>query len=192
MPVHGSSTHESVNVTLTTRPTDWWRRPSASLLATAAGFVLVLIAVFALPWMRVGGGFIRFELSYKQMQDLLSATDSFSRLALDLGPLILLADLIMVGLSLTTRGSVGREALAAPIGLACLVLYVMAQIYAFGGTPNDDAGASVLGLHTGTGWGPWVCLLGCACLVAGAIAGRDRRARSAASAPRLTTSGHRF
>jgi hypothetical protein len=145
-----------------------WRRPSVSLIATAAGFVLVLMAVFALPWMRVGGGFFHIELSYKQMQDLLSGTDFFSRVALDLGPVILLADLIVVGRCLATRGRVGVEALAAPIGLACLVLYVTAEIHSFSGAVNGDA---VFGVRAGTGSGPWVCILGCACLVVGALAG---------------------
>src|SRR5262249_43997996 len=89
---------------------------------------------------------------------------------LDLGPLILIADLIVVGRSLARRGSIGIEALAAPIGLAFLVLYVTAQMHALAGN-GSPASAGVLGVHVGTGWGPWVCLLGCVCLAVGAVTG---------------------
>ena len=182
-PARWSPADEAVTVRITTAPTDdWWRQPATSLVATAAGFVLVLAAAFALPWMRIGGGFFHLELSYKQMQDLLSARDFFSRVALDLGPLILLADLVWVGWSLAARGRIGIEAVTAPIGLACLDLYVSAQIHGFAGNVNSDAGAAAFGLHAGTGWGPWVCLLGCACLVVGAITG----SRSTTTASRST------
>lgn len=189
-PVRWSPADEAVTVKVTTSLTeDWWRRPAEiSLVATAAGFVLVLAATFALPWMHVGGGIFHLGLSYKQMQDFLSARDFFSRAALDLGPLILLGDLILVGWSLAARGRIGIEAASAPIGLACLDLYVTAEIHGFVGNVNGDAGATALGFHAGTGWGPWVCLLGCACLVVGALTGW----RSTTTAPRATTSqtGH--
>jgi hypothetical protein len=157
----------------------WWR-PSISLYATAAGFVLVLVAVLSLPWMHVGAVFFDIRLSYKQMQDLLSGTDFFSRVALDLGPLVFVADLIVVGRGLAVRGRIGIEALAAPIGLACLVLYVTAEIHGFSGAVN---GAAVVGVHAGSGSGPWVCLLGCACLAVGAVAG----SRQAAAPPTMTS-----
>jgi hypothetical protein len=174
-PARWSPDEHAVSVRLTA-PEMWWRRPAMSLGATAVGFVLVLASAFALPWMHVGGGFVHFDLTYKQMQDLLSSTDFFSRVALDLGPVILLADLLVVGWSLATRGRIGAEGVAAPIGLACLVLYVSMQIHSFGGTVNNDAFASALGLHAGTGPGPWVCLLGCACLVVGALTGASATA----------------
>ena len=134
--------------------------------------------------MRVGSGIFRLELSYKQMQDLLSGRDVFSRVALDLGPLILLSDLILVGWSLAARGRIGIEAVTAPIGLACLDLYVTAQIHGFAGNVNSDVGATAFGLHAGTGRGPWVSLLGCACLVVGALTG----SASTTTASRSTTS----
>ena len=184
-PVRWSPSDEAVTVKITTTSTeDWWRRsPEMSLVATAVGFVLVLAAAFALPWMRVGGGIFHLELSYKQMQDLLSARDLFSRAALDLGPLIVLTDLILVGWSLAARGRIGIEAVTAPIGLACLDGYVAAEIHGFVGNVNSDAGATAFGFHASTGWGPWVCLLGCACLVVGAVTGWW----STTNAPRSTT-----
>ena len=184
-PLRWSPADEAVTVKITTAPTeDWWRRPpEMSLVATAAGFVLVLAAAFALPWMHVGGGILHLDLSYKQMQDALSARDFFSRAALDLGPVILLADLILVGWSLAARGRIGIEAVTAPIGLAFLDLYVTAEIHGFVGNVNSDAGATAFGFHAGTGWGTWVCLLGCGCLVVGALIGW----RSATTAPRSTT-----
>jgi hypothetical protein len=181
-PARWSPSEEPVRIT-TAPSDDWWRKPSISLLATAAGFVLVLTAVFALPWMRISGGFFHMDLSYKQMQDLVSSMDLFSRVALDLGPMILVADLIVVGRSLALRGRIGGEAIAAPIGLGCLVLYVTAEIHGFAGNVND-AGASFFGVHAGTGSGPWVCLLGCACLVVGAVAG----SRSTVPVPRAVAS----
>jgi hypothetical protein len=149
----------------------WWQEPSVSLIATGAGFVLVLAAAFALPWMHIGNTIVHFELSYKQMQDALSARDLFSRIALDLGPIILVADLLVVGWSLAARGRIGIEAVTAPIGLACLTLYVTIQIHGYVGTVNNSELGAALGLHASTGWGPWICLLGCACLILGALTG---------------------
>lgn len=153
-----------------------------SLIATGAGFVLVLAAAFALPWMRIGSSGVHFELSYKQMQDVLSARDFFSRMALDLGPLILVADLLVVGWSLAARGRIGVEAVTAPVGVACLTLYVTFQIHGYVGNVNNSDFGTAFGLHASTGWGPWVCLLGCACLVVGALTGS-----LSTPAPRSTT-----
>jgi hypothetical protein len=155
-------------------PVDWWRQPATSLFATGLGFVLVLAAAFALPWMRIGVGIFHVELSYKQMQDLLSSNDFFSRVALDLGPLILLADLILVGWQLASRGRIGMEALAAPIGLVVLDLYVAMQIHGFAGNINGELTGTGFGVQAGVAWGPWVCLLGCACLAVGAVTGSPR------------------
>jgi hypothetical protein len=149
----------------------WWREPSMSLVATAAGFVLVLAAAFALPWMHIGNTIVHFDLSYKQMQDALSARDLFSRMALDLGPLIVVVDLLVVGWSLAARGRIGIEAVTAPIGLACLTMYVTFQIHGYIGTVNSSDLGTTFGLHASTGWGPWICLLGCACLIVGALTG---------------------
>lgn len=176
---------DNSDVVINTSPAmDWWRHPATSLVATGLGFVLVLAAAFALPWMRVGAGIFHVDLSYKQMQDLLSSNDFFSRLALDLGPLILLADLVLVGWQLAARGRIGMEAVVAPIGLACLVLYVALQIHGFAGTVNNDLDATALGVHAGVGWGPWVCLLGCACLAVGACTGSPRTLTSRGGASR--------
>jgi hypothetical protein len=78
---------------------------------------------------------------------------------------------VLVGWQLAARGRIGMEAAAAPIGLACLDLYVAAQIHGFAGTVNGDRGASAFGIRAGVGIGPWVCLLGCACLIVGALTG---------------------
>jgi hypothetical protein len=169
-PTQWSPTQHTATVTITTT-TPSWRQPSTSLITTAVGFVLVLAAVFALPWMHIGTNIIHFDLSYKQMQDALSASDFFSRVALDLGPLILVGDLIVVGWSLATRGKIGTEAIAAPIGLAFLTLYVTFRIHSYVGTMNNSDIGTAIGLHANTGTGPWICLLGCACLILGAITG---------------------
>jgi hypothetical protein len=161
---------DAVKITTVGTP-EWWRQPSVSLIATGAGFALVLAAAFALSWMRIGNNIVHLDLSYKQMQDALTARDVFSRMALDLGPLILIADLFVVGWGLATRGRIGIEAATAPAGLACLTLYVTFQIRGYVGTVNNSDLGSIFGLHASTGWGPWVCLLGCACLVVGALTG---------------------
>jgi len=66
--------------------------------------------------MHVGGGMFHLELSYKQLQDLLSARDLFSRMALDLGP-----DLACRSVRVP-RGGVGRGKAVMYVGLRRLRL----------------------------------------------------------------------
>src|SRR5437763_787368 len=53
---------DNSDVVINTSPAmDWWRHPATSLVATGLGFVLVLAAAFALPWMRVGAGIFHVD-----------------------------------------------------------------------------------------------------------------------------------
>ena len=153
----------------------WWQDPRLALVLTGLGFVCILAAAFALPWMEFGG-FVRASLSYRDAQEFLSARDSFTRLALDLGPIILVADMLLVGWRLAATGRIGHEAIAAPAGLVLLVLYVANQIQGmavgFNGTGTDG----VFGIHASIGRGPWLALFGCVCLIAGGVLGPRARA----------------
>jgi hypothetical protein len=148
----------------------WWQDPRPARVLTGVGFVCILAAAFALPWMEFGG-FVRASLSYRDTQDFLSARDSFTRLALDLGPLILLADMLFVGWRLASTGRIGREAIAAPAGLTLLVLYVANQIQGMAVGINGTGSDGVFGIHASIGSGPWLSLFGCACLIAGGVLG---------------------
>ena len=153
----------------------WWQDPRLALVLTGVGFVCILAAAFALPWMEFGG-FVRASLSYRDAQEFLSARDSFTRLALDLGPIILVADMLLVGWRLAATGRIGHEAIAAPAGIVLLVLYVVNQIQGmavgFNGTGTDG----VFGIHASIGRGPWLALFGCVCLIAGGVLGPRARA----------------
>lgn len=152
----------------------FWRQPAVPLVATALGFLLVLLSAISLPWMRVGG-FFHAELSFREVSDVLSSRNAFSRLALDIGPLLLLADLVVVGWRVGTAGRIGREAAWAPIGIACLVLDVANEIHGLSVGVKEMANLGDTGglfaIDAAVGPGPWICLLGCSLLVAGAFLG---------------------
>jgi hypothetical protein len=152
----------------------WWQDPRLALALTGFGFVCILVAAFALPWMEFGG-FLRASLSYRDAQEFLSARDSFTRLALDLGPIILLADMLLVGWRLATSGRIGHEATAAPAGLALLVLYVANQIQGMAVGINGTGTDGVFGIHASIGSGPWLALFGCGCLISGGVLGPRAR-----------------
>ncbi len=152
----------------------WWQDPRFALALTGLGFVCILAAAFALPWMEFGG-FVRASLSYRDAQEFLSARDSFTRLALDLGPIILLADMLLVGWRLATTGRIGHEAIAAPAGLVLLVLYVANQIQGMAVGINGTGTDGVFGIHASIGSGPWLALFGCGCLIGGGVFGPRAR-----------------
>jgi hypothetical protein len=149
---------------------EWWRDRNVALALTGVGFVCILVSAFALPWMRFGG-LAHVNLSYNQTRDALAHKDSFTHFALDLGAFLVLVDLLVIGWRLASTGRIGREAIAAPIGIAVLVLYVADQIRGLAGQFNDLGLPAAFDMHAHVGSGPFVCLLGCALLVAGGVLG---------------------